>query len=424
MFDTNPSQVCAYLKTAAGWADVVDLPRGTNFLAALSSTGPGFNRFFRYRKPGTTTEYFLLENRQKARRDAEIPGSGIAIWHIDELGDRDNQSVQPNASHLNCEVTLVQADNRWDLEFYHNSGDVEDLYYEGNSAPGYANAFSDWTSPSAQWWNGTRSGLTLSNFSTNAPTMSFQAQVDPVVVVVDPVDLTVIEGQSAAFGFTLAITVTNPAIQWYKDGTPLLPSGGINGIDTKRLQIASATLADAGVYSAVIGCEGGTTATRTARLTVTTSPLFATNYGAGTTTLLPDGVDLTASSASGFGMIIDYFRFAGQKISGNFDARVRLLGINTKSEQTQAGLMIRAGLSAISPHVSILNRFIPDGERCDVLTRFTNSGKNQDLFSTLTPHKFPGEFESWLRTATGGKSFHLLPQHEWLRVGLAQECGM
>jgi M6 family metalloprotease-like protein len=405
MFDTNPSQVCAYLKSAAGWANVVDLPRGTNFLASLSSIGPGFNRFFRYRKPGTTTEYFLMENRQKTGRDAEIPGSGIAIWHIDELGDRDNQSVQPNASHLNCEVTLVQADNRWDLEFYHNSGDVEDLYYEGNSSLGYANAFSDLTSPSAQWWNGTRSGLTLSDFSTNGATMRFQIQAASTVVVLDPVDLTVLEGQSAAFGFTLAITVTNPAIQWYKDGNPLLPSAGINGIDSKRLQIASAALANAGVYSAVIGWEGGTTATRTARLTVTTSPLFATNYGAGTTTLLPVGVDLTAASASGFGTIVDYFRFAGQNISGDFDVRVRLLGINTKSEQTQAGLTIRAGLNSTAPHISILNRFIPDGERCDVLTRFTNPGVNQDLFSTLTPHWFPDEFESWLRLRREGNRF-------------------
>jgi hypothetical protein len=58
------------------------------------------------------TEYFLLENRLQMDRDASIPGSGIAVWHIDELGDHSNQNLEPNSKHLNYEVTLVQADNQ------------------------------------------------------------------------------------------------------------------------------------------------------------------------------------------------------------------------------------------------------------------------------------------------------------------------
>ena len=226
----NPPQFCAYLKLAGGWASAIDLLPGTNFVASLAASGPGFNQFYRLRKPGVTTEYFLLENRQQTGRDAQTAGSGIAVWHIDELGNRDNQSLQPNSSHLNYEAQLEQADNRWDYEFNGNVRDAEDLFYPGNPAPHYANAFSDLTSPSANWWNGVRSGLVLSDFSAKGQTMTCAVRVDPVVVRVDPVDLTVFAAQPATLSFTLA-SVASPGIQWYKDGAPLTTSTRITGCE-------------------------------------------------------------------------------------------------------------------------------------------------------------------------------------------------
>ena len=100
------------------------------------------------------TEYFLVENRQKSGRDANLPAAGIAIWHIDELGNNDNQSTNFNTTHANYEVTLVQADNLWHFQNDVNSGDSKDLYYLGNTAAGYTNRFTDATSPSARWWDG------------------------------------------------------------------------------------------------------------------------------------------------------------------------------------------------------------------------------------------------------------------------------
>jgi len=172
-FDNNPVQVCAYLKRASGWATVTELDSSSGILATLGTTGTNFNHFFRYQKPGVSTEYFLLENRFTSGRDALIPGAGIAIWHIDELGDRDNQSLIPNTSHANYEATLVQADNKWDFEHNVNEGDANDLYYSSNSADGYSNAFNDETGPSANWWDGTDSGLNAYDFSDKSQRMSF-----------------------------------------------------------------------------------------------------------------------------------------------------------------------------------------------------------------------------------------------------------
>ena len=186
--DRNPVQVSAYLKAASGWADVVEVAPGDHRDAELttSSLANAPNRFYRFEKPGTPKEYFIIENRQKIGRDASIPGSGIAIWHIDEDGDKSNENRNYNTSHQNYEQTLVQADNQWHLHRRrdlagtgYNYGDANDLWYLGNSAASYANLFTDTSTPSARWWNGSSSTLRLEGFSANGNVMTFAFQSLP-----------------------------------------------------------------------------------------------------------------------------------------------------------------------------------------------------------------------------------------------------
>jgi M6 family metalloprotease-like protein len=181
----NPAQVCAYLKYASGWTTTVEVERNQYLPAELTAPlgSAGFNHFYRYAKPGAPTEYYLFENRQKSGRDAGIPASGIAIWHIDEEGDRDDQRMAYNTEHQNYECTLVQADNLWHFQKYTNSGDANDLYYLGNSAVAYVNRFSDATAPSARWWDGSASELKMESFSASAAVMTFVFQVSPPVIV-------------------------------------------------------------------------------------------------------------------------------------------------------------------------------------------------------------------------------------------------
>jgi immune inhibitor A len=67
------------------------------------------------------SEYFLLENRQAKGLDAALPGSGLAVWHIDE-----RQSSDDNP--LGYLVALLQADGNKDLELLRNSGNGGDLF--------------------------------------------------------------------------------------------------------------------------------------------------------------------------------------------------------------------------------------------------------------------------------------------------------
>ncbi len=185
LFGNNPPQHCAYLKYAAGWATTIEVT-DSDFVDASVASEPGhpdFNKFYRFQKPGTPTEYYLFENRQQSGRDANIPGSGVAVWHIDERGNRDDQSMVYNTAHKNYECTLVQADNLWDLQNYVNYGDDADLYYEGNPSAAYANVFKDTSTPKACWWDGSLSYMVAEKFSPNSPEMTFKFTPTPPVML-------------------------------------------------------------------------------------------------------------------------------------------------------------------------------------------------------------------------------------------------
>lgn len=102
-------------------------------------------------------EYFLLENRQASGRDISVPGSGLAVWHIDE-----NQS--DNTNPLSYKVGLVQADGLQQLEHATNRGDAGDVF------PGSAGVtrIDDGTTPSTMSHGGLPSKVVLSAMSGSA----------------------------------------------------------------------------------------------------------------------------------------------------------------------------------------------------------------------------------------------------------------
>ncbi|WP_026811543.1 M6 family metalloprotease domain-containing protein [Arenibacter latericius] len=158
--DRNPVQVGAYLKNEAGWA--TSLKTITSGITA--SLNAANNEFYIHLK--NADEYFIIENRQKTGRDAFLPDSGLAIWHIDEKGSNQNEQM---TSALHYECSIEQADNNFDLEKKVNIGNVGDLF----SAPGNTK-FSDTTSPNSKWWDGTNSNLNISDISSSGSIMTFK----------------------------------------------------------------------------------------------------------------------------------------------------------------------------------------------------------------------------------------------------------
>ena len=149
--DKNPVQPCAYLKYKAGWADNVTAMKEGVYLARA-----GVNEFFKFAK--NSIEYYILEARLQENRDKSLPCFGLAIWHVDELGSNDNEAMSYE-NHFEC--SLIQADNKFDLEHKANLGDEGDLFNTMNSL---GRRFGDSTMPSSKWWDGTSSGLEITGF--------------------------------------------------------------------------------------------------------------------------------------------------------------------------------------------------------------------------------------------------------------------
>jgi M6 family metalloprotease-like protein len=161
--NTNPSQVCAYLKNYAGWTSSLrQVAPGMSYVVQA-----GNNDFLIHRK--NQAEYFIAENRAKTGRDTALPDAGFAVWHVDENGSNNNEQMTPS-QHYEC--SLEQADGQFHLEKKVNGGDAQDLY-GATAAP----EFGPSTTPNSRWWDGTASGLHFTSISGPGASMTVKTQV-------------------------------------------------------------------------------------------------------------------------------------------------------------------------------------------------------------------------------------------------------
>lgn len=194
----NPSPPNGYLRYKAGWGTAETITAATYATKTLTAQSNGrlANEFLIYVNPTNPFEYFLIENYTKENPNSAAPTRGIAIWHVDEWGNHNNQSSTHQSKHANYEVALIQADNQRHFERNINNGEANDLFFTGNSAPTYSNQFSDTSDPSsfdnnAHWWNGKPSGLKLSGFSVPGNRMS--------LVVGQPITFNEVESNANLF---------------------------------------------------------------------------------------------------------------------------------------------------------------------------------------------------------------------------------
>lgn len=109
-----------------------------------------------------SSEYFLLENRQKVGYDAYLPGHGLLIWHIDESRSGNSQEYYPGMNpQAHALVALEQADGYFSLETKTDAGEGNDPF------PGNSNktAFGLTTVPGSESYLDGPSSVAVSNIS-------------------------------------------------------------------------------------------------------------------------------------------------------------------------------------------------------------------------------------------------------------------
>ncbi len=184
----SPVHLCAWSKYVLGWIDPVPVSEQlTDEVIAPAGTHDDVYLFFPDNQIDSQ-EYYLIENRQFIGFDAGLPGTGLAIWHIDEakatVNNRDNsQECLPSAdcADAHYRVALIQADGYSDLETGYNRGDNGDLYpgASGNSA------LTGATAPGTLLYDGSASHVSISDISesdqTITATLSLSYLVTPSV---------------------------------------------------------------------------------------------------------------------------------------------------------------------------------------------------------------------------------------------------
>ena len=160
----RPARMSCWCLSTLGWIKPkVFTKRRTVKLKSLEKTKTACYRLWSGGAAGP--EYFLIENRQATGLDKSLPGSGLAVWHIDE---RQSDNTNP----LDYEVALVQADGRRDMERLRNQGDDSDLF------PGSKNVtkIDDQTTPSTRAVGGATTGVALDNIAMSKGVVSVRAK--------------------------------------------------------------------------------------------------------------------------------------------------------------------------------------------------------------------------------------------------------
>lgn len=100
---TNPAHFSAWSKIKLGWIQptVVTLPLAQESILQVETTARAYKLPIRSSTQGD--EYFLLENRERVGYDANLPGAGLLIWHVDD-------AMQDNDNDQHRLVTLMEAD--------------------------------------------------------------------------------------------------------------------------------------------------------------------------------------------------------------------------------------------------------------------------------------------------------------------------
>jgi M6 family metalloprotease-like protein len=126
-----PSHMCAWSKMTLGWV-YQNVPIRDFSGVALFDIERYANVYKLWTNGDPSSEYFLIENRQKIGFDESLPDSGILIWHIDETVV-DGRGRLTNRNEHHKAVDLEEADGFEHMDRLLDKGNAGDLFHVGDT---------------------------------------------------------------------------------------------------------------------------------------------------------------------------------------------------------------------------------------------------------------------------------------------------
>jgi M6 family metalloprotease-like protein len=176
----HPPLFSAWCKTFLGWVKPTELaaPGVITIPQVIEKAS-----IFKISKGYQAGEYLLVENRQVHANEPHIPQGGLAIWHIDERKQNNNEAGYPGqagwpGNNRHYMVALLQADGKYHLETTDpnaqtwNGGDDGDLYHGGGKS-----ALNATTTPNSNSYSNGHNDVTnvsISEISKCGPIMTFK----------------------------------------------------------------------------------------------------------------------------------------------------------------------------------------------------------------------------------------------------------
>lgn len=103
-----PAGFTGYEKWVAGWIEPIELTKD-KIVSAMKPLSEGGETYIMYNE-NYRDEYYIIDNRQKTKWDASLPGQGLLVTHVDYLKSAwDNNNVNDDPTHQR--MTVVHADN-------------------------------------------------------------------------------------------------------------------------------------------------------------------------------------------------------------------------------------------------------------------------------------------------------------------------
>jgi len=160
----NPAHPSAYFKVDQGWANVI--VQTTNATVQIEDVKTSRNVYRLWKNGASGNEFFLVENRQKTGFDADLPGEGLLIWHVDE-------AISSNSDENHPKVDLEEADGKEELKLGVNRGDASDPF------PGSSNntVFNSTSNPSSKSYANAETCVSVTNISAAGATMTARLAV-------------------------------------------------------------------------------------------------------------------------------------------------------------------------------------------------------------------------------------------------------
>jgi M6 family metalloprotease-like protein len=167
----RPAHLGAWPMLYLGWGSTVQPTNDTTLtLSPIEQGGLIASMWF---QGETSSERFLIENRERLGFDAFLPSPGLLVYHVDEAGIGARLAANRINAGLTPGLQVVEADGHYDLTLGRNRGDSSDPFPGSLNVP----SLTDDTWPSTRSFAGAPTLTSLSNFSLVGNDMQFTMKV-------------------------------------------------------------------------------------------------------------------------------------------------------------------------------------------------------------------------------------------------------